>query len=120
MEFILEWMTKNSTTETVIGEFCNNDKPRLYPRRSSDLNGLTTKRKCQRLPTTRARKNEDEYFPTRRTTGHHSSKEHREQYLEEGLARILVENAEAAFNSRGKMAKLWPSFDFTTKQRTFK
>jgi hypothetical protein len=118
MESILEGITKASTTETVLDECRNYAKPCLYPLRNRDLTGLMTKRKRQWLATSKAKQHEDRSFPTR-ITGYHGLKEHMEQYLEEALARILLENAEDVTHSRGKIAKSWSSFKAVTKQKYF-
>jgi hypothetical protein len=119
MESILEGVTKASTTETVLDECRNYAKPCLHRRRNCDLTGLMTKRKRQWLATAKEKQHEDRSFPTR-ITGYHGLKEQMEQYLEEALARILLENVEDGTHATGTIAESQSPFKTDNKCKGFK
>lgn len=116
MESILEGLNKASTTETTLEECRHYAKPRLYHRVNSDSVKRMTKQKHQWLHTTRTRHDQDQFS---RTVGCHGLNERMEQYLKEGLARVLLENAEGATDPRGQIVKSWPLFKAITRRKEF-
>mmetsp|Transcript_13034 Transcript_13034/g.32905 ORF Transcript_13034/g.32905 Transcript_13034/m.32905 type:complete len:373 (+) Transcript_13034:474-1592(+) len=117
MESMLEGITKASTTETVLEECYNYTQPRLHAHRNRDLTDLMIKRECQRISNAKITHHDRQCAPTR-TSGCRKLSERMNQYLEEGLARILTDDVHNV--SGGLRSKLRPSYDAVAKQKQFR
>ena len=116
MESMLEGITEESTTETVLEECYNYTPPRLHAHRNRDLTELMIKRKCQRISEAKSTHHDRQCAPTR-TSGCKKLSERVNQYLEEGLARILIDDVHNV--SGGLRSKSRPSCDAVAKQKQF-
>lgn len=116
MESILEGVNNASTTETTLEECRHYAKPRLYPRLNSDSVKLMTKQKHQWLHTTGTRHDQVQFS---RTVGCRGLNEQMEQYLKEGLARVLLEKAEDITDPGGQVVKSWPLFKAVSRKTEF-
>ena len=124
MESILEGVAVASTAPRGLGESrdCAKKQPRLCPRRSCrDLKGLMTGQELRWLTGADANRCEDGPSVTRatmtrtRTTGRNGLKNRMEEYLQEGLARILVENTDDGHGT--KRGKASPTLGTSRKQK---